>query len=562
MRIAIAQLDYTVAAFDRNLDRISRAVDEARSAGADLVVLSELATVGYPPGDLLDRPDLVARNLEQLERVATLSDDRTGILVGYVEPNPNEDGKRLYNAAALCDGGRVVASTRKCLLPTYDVFDEARHFEPGGPVAPLDFRGVPLGVSICEDVWADPDDDGVSLYHRDPVTELVDAGARLLVNLSASPFELGKAAQRRELVRRYAAESGRFFCYANQVGGNTELVFDGHSLVVDGSGHVVARARDFAEDLVVHDIPDEAFGPASGATGPLGTLREVATELEAQAMAALELGLRDYVRKSGFQRVVLGLSGGIDSALTAAIAARALGPEHVLGVALPSRYSSDHSLRDAEQLARNLGIGYRVISIDGVFQAFLDALAPVLAGREPDVTEENLQARARGVILMGISNADGRLLLATGNKSELAVGYCTLYGDMCGGLAPIADVPKTLVYRLSRWLNREREVIPASTLSKPPSAELRPDQTDQDSLPPYELLDRIVELYVERHRSVADMIAAGLDTTAVEQVVGLIDASEYKRRQAAPGIKITSKAFGIGRRVPIVKDTTSLHRRT
>jgi NAD+ synthetase len=560
MRIAIAQLDYTLTAFDHNLARITRAVDEARSAGADLVVLSELATIGYPPGDLLDRPDVVARNLEQLERVAALSDDRTGILVGYVEPNPNEDGKRLYNAAALCDGGRVVASTRKCLLPTYDVFDEARHFEPGGPVTPLDFRGVPLGVSICEDVWADPDDDGVSLYHRDPVTELVEAGARLLVNLSASPFELGKAAQRRELVRRYAADSGRFFCYVNQVGGNSELVFDGHSLVVDGQGRVVARARDFAEDVIVSDVPDRALGARSGAAGAPGPVREVADGLEAQAMAALELGLRDYVRKSGFERVVLGLSGGIDSALTAAIAARALGPEQVLGVALPSRYSSDHSLRDAQQLAHNLGIDYRVISIDGMYQASLDALEPVLAGREPDVTEENLQARARGVVLMGISNAHGRLLLATGNKSELAVGYCTLYGDMCGGLAPIADVPKTLVYRLSRWLNHERELIPESTLTKPPSAELRPDQTDQDSLPPYDVVDRIVELYVERHRSVADIVATGLDPAAVAHVVGLIDTSEYKRRQAAPGIKITAKAFGIGRRVPIVKDTTALHR--
>ena len=560
MRIAIAQLDYTVTAFDRNLERIARAVDEARSAGADLVLLSELATLGYPPGDLLDRPDVIARNLVQLERVAALSDARTGILVGYVEPNPNEDGKRLYNAAALCDGGRVVASIRKCLLPTYDVFDEARHFEPGGPVAPLDFRGVPLGVSICEDVWADPDDDGVSLYHRDPVAELVDAGARLLVNLSASPFELGKAAQRRELVRRYAAESGRFFCYVNQVGGNTELVFDGHSLVIDGRGEVVARARDFAEDLIVHEVPDVAVGAGSGVAGAPGTRREVATGLEAQAMAALELGLRDYVRKSRFERVVLGLSGGIDSALTAAVAARALGTDNVLGVGLPSRYSSDHSLADAEQLARNLGIDFRVISIDGVFQASLDALEPVLAGREPDVTEENLQARARGMVLMGISNSEGRLLLATGNKSELAVGYCTLYGDMCGGLAPIADVPKTLVYRLCRWLNREHEIIPPSTLSKPPSAELRPDQTDQDSLPPYEVLDRIVELYVEHHRSMADMVSAGLDPAAVEQVVGLIDASEYKRRQAAPGIKITAKAFGVGRRVPIVKDALTLHR--
>lgn len=560
MRIAIAQLDFTVAAFEANLARMSHAMEDARSAGAELVVFSELATLGYPPGDLLDRRDTVERNLQQLEAVARLSDHRTGILVGFVEPNPGEDGKSLFNAAALCDGGRVIATTRKCLLPTYDVFDEARHFEPGGPVRPLDFRGVRLGVSVCEDVWADPDFDGRSLYHRDPVDELIADGAQLLVNLSASPFELGKAGIRRDLVRRYAERAGRFFVYVNQVGGNDELVFDGHSLVVDGTGKVVARGRDFAEDLVVYDVPAVALGDDPVRQGASGTIRAVRDGREAQALAALELGLADYLRKTGFRRVVLGLSGGIDSALTAAIAARALGAQNVLGVALPSRYSSPHSLSDAEALATNLGIDYRVIPIDGMFQASLSALEEAFAGTDPDVAEENLQARARGAVLMGLANKQRRLLLATGNKSELAVGYCTLYGDMCGGLAVIADVPKTLVYQLARWINRNGEVIPDSTLTKPPSAELRPDQKDQDSLPPYEVLDRILELYVARHATLEEIVADGVDREAAAQVIGLIDAAEYKRRQAAPGIKISAKAFGLGRRYPIVADYPSLHR--
>ncbi len=551
MRIAIAQLDYTIGAFEANLEAMTVAVERARLESADLVIFTELATTGYPPGDLLERRDFVDRNLAQLERISHLSDDDLGILVGFVERNETGTGKGLHNAVALCHRGQVVERYLKCLLPTYDVFDEARYFESGADARPLNFKGVRIGVSVCEDVWADPDLDGHSLYHRDPVLELIHRGSQILVNLSASPFELGKAGERRDLVRRYAENSGRFFVYANQVGANDDLVFDGHSMVFDGKGRVVARARDFKEDLLVYDVPGEAFEDTKGLEGPIGEIREVAESREAEALAALELGLRDYARKCGFDKVLLGLSGGIDSALTAAIAARALGPENVLGVAMPTRYSSDGSVADAESLATNLGIDFRIVPIDDIFQAYLDGLAPVFGGLEEDVTEENIQARVRAGVLMALSNKFDRLLLATGNKSEVAVGYCTLYGDMAGGLAVISDVPKTLVYDLARYLNSDQEIIPESTLTKAPSAELRPDQEDQDSLPPYETLDRIVEAWVEEHRTVEEIIAEGLDPEAVHQVVGLISGNEYKRRQAAPGIKITAKAFGAGRRYPI-----------
>jgi NAD+ synthetase len=552
VRIAIAQLDFTTGAFDANFEAMRTAVLESRRRSAELVVFSELATTGYPPGDLLERTDFLDRSRNQLDRIAGLSDDELGILVGCVDRNQSGSGKPLRNAAALCVGGRVVDRYHKCLLPTYDVFDEARYFEPGGEARVLHFHGVRLGVSVCEDVWSDPDLDGRSIYHRDPVMELVDLDADILINVSASPFSLGKANQRRDLVRRYAAQSGRFFVYVNQVGGNDELVFDGHSIIVDPSGNVVVRARDFAEDLLVCDVPIDGAGEV------VGELREVARCEEEEALRALELGLRDYLAKCGFNQVVLGLSGGIDSALTAAIAARAIGAGNVLGVALPTRYSSEHSLGDARELAANLGIDFRVIQIDDVFQSHLDTLQPAFEGTEPDVTEENIQARIRGAVLMALSNKFGRMLLATGNKSEQAVGYATLYGDMCGGMAVISDVPKTLVYRLARFLNSERELIPQGILDKPPSAELRPDQLDQDSLPPYEVLDRIIEGYVEHSRSVEELAAEGLDREVVVQVVDLINRTEYKRRQAAPGIKITSKAFGIGRRFPIAADYESL----
>lgn len=555
MRVAIAQLDLTIGAFDANLARIREAVNAARTQSAELVVLSELATLGYPPGDLLERDDVVAANLDQLDRIAALSDDRLAVLAGFVDRNPAATGKRLLNAAALCSGGRVADRYHKGLLPTYDVFDEARYFEPGGgPAIPMVLGRVRLGVTVCEDVWVEPPAGGRRLYLRDPVAETAAAGADLLVNLSASPFELGKAQVRREMIAREAAEHRRPFVYVNQVGANDELVFDGHSLVVDPGGRVVVRARDFAEDLVVFDVP------LGGSPWPDPVLREVASSPEEEGYRALVLGLRDYVRKTGFERAVLGLSGGIDSALVAALAAAALGPQNVLGVALPGPYSSPGSVADARALAEALGIGFRVVPIDGSYRAFLDALGSGLPDGEVGVTEENLQARSRGVILMALANREHRLLLATGNKSELAVGYCTLYGDMCGALAVIGDVPKTLVYRIARYVNRDRELIPPSTLTKPPSAELRPGQTDQDSLPPYDQLDRVVEAYVERRLSVAEMVAGGIDREVVERVVHLVDANEYKRRQAAPSIKITGKAFGSGRRHPIVADYPSLRR--
>ncbi len=559
MRIAIAQLNFTIGAFEANLAKSREAITQAREGGAELVVLSELATVGYPLVDLVEREDLVDRNLEQLDRLAGLSDDDLGIIVGFVDRNRRDEGKALHNAAALLWRGRLAGVVHKCLLPTYDVFDEARYFEPGCGNPLLEFKGVKFGVTICEDAWSDPALWDRRLYDRNPVREAADKGADVLVNISASPFTLGKAELRRDMIRRHAASTGLFFVYVNQVGANDELVFDGYSMIVDGQGREVVRARDFDEDLLVYDIPAETMG-RQGAAGFPGELRPCAADPEEQALSALRLGLRDYVQKSGFRKVVLGLSGGIDSALVAAIAARALGPENVVGVAMPTRYSSQHSLHDAEALARNLGIDYRVIPIDSMFQSMLDGLAPEFEGCESDVTEENLQARIRGMVLMALSNKFGHLVLATGNKSEMGVGYCTLYGDMCGALAVISDVSKTWVYRLSRWVNREGIVIPESTLTKPPSAELRPDQRDEDSLPPYEVLDRVLEGWVEERLSTAQLVAEGLDPAVVERIVRLIDGAEFKRRQAAPGIKISPKAFGIGRRYPIVADYSSLHR--
>ncbi len=559
MRIAIAQLNFTIGAFEANFSKIREAVAQARAEGAELVVLSELSTVGYPLVDLVERKDFVDRNLEQLERLAGLSDDDFGLVAGFVARNRRDEGKALHNAAALLWRGRLAGVVRKCLLPTYDVFDEARYFEPGCDNPLLEFKGIKLGVTICEDAWSDPELWDRHLYGRDPVLEAADKGADVLINLSASPFTLGKAELRRDMIRRHAASTGLFFVYVNQVGANDELVFDGHSMIIDGRGCEVVRARDFEEDLLTYDIPADTIG-RRGAAGETGEVRPCSEEPEDQAQSALQLGLKDYVRKSGFSKVVLGLSGGIDSALVAAIAARALGPENVVGVAMPARYSSGHSLDDAEALARNLGIDYRVIPIDGMFQTMLDGLASEFKDCEEDVTEENLQARIRGMVLMALSNKLGYLVLATGNKSEMGVGYCTLYGDMCGALAVISDVSKTWVYRLSEWINREGEVIPRSTLTKAPSAELRPDQEDQDSLPPYEVLDRVLEGWVEERLSVAQLVGEGLNPAVVKRIVTLIDGAEFKRRQAAPGIKISPKAFGIGRRYPIVADYSSLHR--
>jgi NAD+ synthase (glutamine-hydrolysing) len=495
IRLALAQLNFTVGAFEQNFAKIATAVARAVDTEADLVVFSEMATTGYPPRDLLNHTRFIDLNLASLDRVAALSTDRLGILIGFVDRNPTTEGKALYNAAALCHNGRIVGRYYKALLPTYDVFDEDRYFEPGRTVAPFDLHGVRLGVTICEDVWNDKDFWPRRLYHRDPVCELADHKVDLLINISASPFTLAKPGLRRDMIRQEAVKHRRHFFYLNQVGGNDELIFDGHSIGIDPNGQEVVRAKEFEEDFVVYDVPVRAE-VLDRASGPV--LRSMNQSVDETAYGALVLGLRDYARKCGFSKAVLGLSGGIDSAITACLAAAALGPQNVLSVAMPSRYSSPHSLTDAAALARNLGIEHRVIPIDDVFQAYLDALAPTFADRSEDVTEENLQARTRGAVLMALSNKLGCLLLSTGNKSELAVGYCTLYGDMAGGLAVINDVPKTLVYRIANFINRDREVIPSSTLIKAPSAELRTNQRDTDTLPPYDVLDPIIEAYVER----------------------------------------------------------------
>ena len=547
MRLLLAQLNYVVGAFDENFAKMAAAVDEGRRQSVDLVVFTELATTGYPPRDLLRHDRFVDLNLAQLDRLAALTAGGPAVLTGFVDRNPRPTGKRLHNAVALCENGQVTARRYKSLLPTYDVFDEDRYFEPAQGVEPIVFGGRRLGVTICEDVWNDRDFWPSRLYHRDPVEELADQQVDLFINISASPFTADKSDLRRRMIRQEAIAHRCLFLYVNQVGGNDELVFDGHSIGIDAQGQEVVRGRSFAEDLIVCDVPF-GDGPA------LPPLEPVERSLEEDVYDALVLGLRDYATTCGFSRAVIGLSGGIDSALVACLAVEALGSSNVMGVAMPSRYSSPGSVADAEAVARNLAIDYHVVPIDGIYQAHLDALAPVFAGRPADSTEENLQARARGAVLMALSNKFGSILLTTGNKSELAVGYCTLYGDMAGGMAVISDVPKTLVYRVSRFINREREIIPVSTLTKEPSAELRPDQRDTDSLPPYDVLDPIVQAYVEEHLGADAIVARGFDRQTVLDVLRLIDNSEYKRRQAAPGLKISSTAFGVGRRFPIAAD--------
>ncbi len=552
MRIAIAQLNLTIGAFDAIFHKIEGAVEKARASSASLLCLTELVTCGYPPRDLLLRRCFVQANLELLERVAALSGDDFAILLGYAEPRVPGPGKDLYNSAALCLGGKATQNTRKSLLPTYDVFDESRYFEPGLDPEPMVLFGRKLGVTICEDIWNEPGFVPQGGYFQDPVETLVAKGADLLVNLSASPFHLGKRAERQILLKTQAKKHGLPLIYANQVGGNDELIFDGCSLVLGADGEVLARARSFEEDLLLVDLPEKNL------PGKPQRMEPLFDDPPAEAVQALTLGLHDYVEKCGFEKVLLGLSGGIDSALTAAIAVRALSRDKVLGIGMPGPYSSEGSVEDAKALARLLGIAFEILPIEEPFTAFRRTLSPLFAGLEEDVTEENLQARIRGVFLMALSNKFGHLLLTTGNKSETSVGYCTLYGDMNGGLAVISDVPKTLVYDCSRWLNRDQLTIPESTILKPPSAELRPDQTDQDSLPPYEVLDPILEAFIEEGRTTEEIIARGFDASLVKRVIQMVTRAEYKRRQAAPGLRITSKAFGIGRRYPIAADPSSL----
>ena len=543
MKIALGQLDPTIGDFDGNLCLVRQAMTDASAAGADLLVLPELMVCGYPPRDLLERDAFLQASARALADLCGSVRGKLAVLVGFPEVLPEiAAGRHIANSAALIDDGKVVAIRRKSLLPTYDVFDEWRYFEPATTIAPVLFRGRSLGISICEDIWNDGDFWPRRLYREDPVERLVQAGADLLINIAASPYTVEKRHLRPRMLASVARHWQRPLVFVNQVGGQDDLVFDGSSLAVNAKGEVICRAAEHASDLVVVDVD-----------AGRGDVRPFAESDARSALDALVLGTRDYARRCGFAGALVGLSGGIDSAVVACIASRALDPAEVLGVAMPSRYSSDHSRRDAALLAKNLGIEFREIFIEPMFAAYLDALAPAFAGREPDVTEENLQARIRGGLLMALSNKFGKLLLATGNKSEIATGYCTLYGDTNGGLAVISDVPKTWVYKIAREINAQRLVIPESTLTKPPSAELRPGQVDQDSLPPYDVLDAILAAHVEEGLDTQALVAAGFEPAVVEKVLRLVRVSEYKRRQLPPGLKITGKAFGTGRRYPVAQ---------
>lgn len=543
MKIALGQLDPTIGDFGGNLRLVRQAMTDASAAGADLLVLPELMVCGYPPRDLLERDAFLQASDRALGEMCGSVHGQLAVLVGFPEVLPEiTAGRHIANSAALIDDGKVVAIRRKSLLPTYDVFDEWRYFEPATTIAPVLFRGRSLGISICEDIWNDGDFWPRRLYREDPVEKLVQAGADLLINIAASPYTVEKRHLRPRMLASVARHWQRPLVFVNQVGGQDDLVFDGSSLAVNAKGEVICRAAEHASDLVVVDVD-----------AGCGDVRPFTESDARSALDALVLGTRDYARRCGFAGALIGLSGGIDSAVVACIASRALDPAEVLGVAMPSRYSSDHSRRDAALLAKNLGIEFREIFIEPMFAAYLDALAPAFAGREPDVTEENLQARIRGGLLMALSNKFGKLLLSTGNKSEIATGYCTLYGDTNGGLAVISDVPKTWVYKIAREINAERPVIPESTLTKPPSAELRPGQVDQDSLPPYDVLDAILAAHVEEGLDTQALVAAGFEPAVVEKVLRLVRVSEYKRRQLPPGLKITGKAFGTGRRYPVAQ---------
>ncbi len=555
MKIALAQINPTVGDFDGNAAKIRDNAAEARRRGADLAIFSELSLCGYPPFDLVERPAFVRRNLEELDRLAT--EIPLPSIVGLVGRSQDETGKPVANCAALVGYGRVLFLQRKMLLPTYDVFDESRYFQPAHTQHAVEFCGVPLGITICEDIWNDKQFWAHPLYERDPVAELVAKGAELIINISSSPFHLHKRELRNKMIHSVAVHHGRPVIYVNQVGGNDSLVFDGASCVYSAKGELAARATEFGEDLVLYDTETQQ-----------GTIH-AQLELEIEAVhQALVLGSRDYVRKCGFRRVIVGLSGGIDSAVVATLATEAVGPQNVLGVAMPGPYSSEGSQRDARQLAENLSIEFQTIPITEIFASYRSSLADAFRGQPEDVTEENIQARVRGNVLMALANKIGALTLTTGNKSELSVGYCTLYGDMAGGLAVISDVPKTMVYALAEHINTTggilgnaeqqgkegREIIPRASIKKAPSAELRPNQTDQDTLPPYEALDRILRDYVEELMSPEEIAEKEtLPLKMVEEIALKVERNEYKRQQAAVGLKITSKAFGIGRKFPIAQ---------
>ncbi len=544
MKIGLLQLNSTVGDFAANRRKLLAGCEKARALGAEFVIAPELFLCGYPPRDLLLRADFVQASLAALAETAK-SIGPVPLCVGCVGEHSERPGRALRNSAAVLQNGKIIWRAHKSLLPTYDVFDEDRYFEPAKSAAPFEFNGRKFGITICEDIWNDEDFWPERLYRRDPVKELIAQGAEIILNLSASPWHDGKERTRLAMLQRVARDERVPLAQVNLVGANDELIFDGHSVALDARGEVIALGKGFAEDVLVVELDESGKRKAeSGNEFP---------PRERQLFAALSLGIRDYVRKCGFKSVIVGLSGGIDSALVAVLAAEALGPDQVLGVSMPARYSSEGSLSDAGALARNLGIRYEVLPIEPAFQSVEKQLAKVFAGTKPNEAEENVQSRLRGVTLMALSNKFGALVLTTGNKSEMAVGYCTLYGDMCGALAVIADVFKTDIYKLARWINRERIIIPEASITKPPSAELRPNQTDQDSLPPYETLDQILDAYVVKNLGKDEIIRRGFDAAVVNDVINKVTFSEYKRRQAAPGLKVSPRAFGMGRRIPIAQ---------
>jgi NAD+ synthase (glutamine-hydrolysing) len=542
MKVGLAQINTTVGDLLGNSDIILEAYKQLCMMGAEIVVFPELALCGYPPRDLVFKTRFVKDTWRAAEQFAS----RTGsvpAIIGMLVPNENQHGRSVFNAAAFCVDGVVKSVTRKCLLPTYDVFDEHRYFEPAAEPAVVTHNGVRIGITICEDIWTGPFVPTSRNYDNDPVESLARKGVNLVVNLSASPWQAGKTGLREEIVGRVSKMTGAACVYCNAIGGNDDLIFDGHSIVTDKDGRLIAGLAGFRSELSVVDTESGVKTVSSGySTGKIEEIHD-----------ALVLGIRDYAHKSGFKKAVLGLSGGIDSALTAVLAARALGAENIIGISLPSAISSQGSKDDAADLARNLGIRYETLPIADIVSATEKTLSGIFAGLKRDVTEENIQARARGLLLMSVSNKFGALLLTTGNKSEMSVGYCTLYGDMAGGLAVISDLFKTEVYELSRWINRSGIVIPPSSIEKPPSAELSPGQKDEDSLPPYPVLDDILRRYVEMGQSSAEIAATGHDAATVRDIVRKVDRNEYKRKQAAPGLKISALAFGVGRRIPIVQ---------
>lgn len=546
MKIALAQLNPVIGDFRGNVRKIEQACQTAARLGAGLVVLPEMAVSGYPPRDLLTIPKFVDENQRALDwLVSTVRGP--AVLAGHFLRTADGSGKNLANAATLFRDGETLATARKILLPSYDVFDELRYFTPGEKPVVYALDGVRIGLTICEDIWNMPGFQDASPYARNPVSEITALGADIIVNISASPFRLNRPALRVKLGREIVKSSGLPFILANQVGGADDILFDGHSFALSPTGEIAAMANGFEEDLALVDTSTWK-----------GDIRPIAKCEAEELEKALVLGVRDYLGKCGFTKAVIGLSGGIDSSVVAVIAAKALGPQNVTGISMPSQYTSGASVEDAKKLAENLGINFHVIPIQPLFGEYGRSLRQLFAGLPEDVTEENIQARIRGGILMAASNKFGSMLLSTGNKSELAVGYCTLYGDMAGGLSVISDVFKTRVYELARWMNRDKEVIPARSITRPPSAELRPDQTDQDSLPPYDTLDEIVERYVELREDPQSIISERLPREVVTDVIRKVDANEYKRSQAAMGLKVTDKAFGSGRRMPVAKRITSV----